>query len=60
MKIEELVGEGVKTVDEMKRYLRQSVKMELFPGPGKLHQHQQTDAITQQMWMSGTTCIRHH
>lgn len=32
MKIEELVGEGVKTVDEMKRHLRQFVKMELFPG----------------------------
>lgn len=32
MKIEELVGEGVKTVDEMKRHLIQFVKMELFPG----------------------------
>ncbi|XP_068733264.1 calcium-responsive transcription factor-like [Montipora capricornis] len=32
VKIEELVGEGVKTFDEMKRHLRQFVKMELFPG----------------------------
>ena len=32
VKIEELVGEGVKTVDDMKRHLRQFVKMELFPG----------------------------
>lgn len=31
-KIEELVGEGVKTVDEMKRHLKQFVKCELFPG----------------------------
>ena len=31
-KIEVLVGDGVKTVDELKRYLRQFVKFELFPG----------------------------
>lgn len=31
-KIEELVGEGVKTVDEMKRHLQQFVKSERFPG----------------------------
>ena len=31
-KIEVLIGEGVKTVDEMKRHLRQFVKSELFPG----------------------------
>lgn len=32
VKIGELVGEGVKTVEEMKRHLRQFVKTELFPG----------------------------
>ena len=31
-KIEVLVGDGVKTVDEMKRHLRQFAKFELFPG----------------------------
>jgi len=31
-KIEVLVSDGVKTVDEMKRHLRQFVKFELFPG----------------------------
>ena len=31
-KIEVLVGEDVKTVDEMKSHLRQFVKHELFPG----------------------------
>lgn len=52
-KIGELVGEGVKTVDEMKRHLRQFVKTELFPG-------QSPPASTNRRYYPTDVDIRNH
>ncbi|CAH3189586.1 unnamed protein product [Porites lobata] len=52
-KIGELVGEGVKTVDEMKRHLRQFVKTELFPG-------QSPPASTNRCYYPTDVDIRNH
>ncbi|CAH3122176.1 unnamed protein product [Porites lobata] len=52
-KIGELVGEGVKTVDKMKRHLRQFVKTELFPG-------QSPPASTNRRYYPTDVDIRNH
>ncbi|CAH3181744.1 unnamed protein product [Porites lobata] len=52
-KIGELVGEGVKTVDETKRHLRQFVKTELFPG-------QSPPASTNRRYYPTDVDIRNH
>ena len=49
----ELVGEGVKTVDEMKRHLRQFIKTELFPG-------QSPPASTNRRYYPTDVDIRNH
>ncbi|CAH3046602.1 unnamed protein product [Porites lobata] len=52
-KIGELVGEGVKAVDKMKRHLRQFVKTELFPG-------QSPPASTNRRYYPTDVDIRNH